>query len=230
MSAVPPEADTLSGETRTREQARATYDRISRWYDLVEGMWEQKARSFGLSKLPVHEGETVLEIGFGTGHSLVALARGVGMTGRVFGVDLSPGMVGVTRSRLRARGLSDRVPLVCADATSLPYAPCSFDAVFMSFVLELFDTPEIPVVLEQCRMALRDGGHVCVVALSRCGGLSWMGRLYEWGHLRFPWLLDCRLIHVRAALAGAGFAIADASLISLFGLPVEVVLARKPAG
>ena len=37
--------------TRPRREARATYDRLSRWYDLLAGPWERPFREAGLQKL-----------------------------------------------------------------------------------------------------------------------------------------------------------------------------------
>jgi ubiquinone/menaquinone biosynthesis C-methylase UbiE len=218
----------ISRVTRSKVEAQATYDRISRWYDLLEGFWEQKSRDLGLQKLDVKAGEKVLEIGFGTGYTIITLAQSAGESGRVDGIDLSPGMLDVTRARLRQVGLSQRVELTCGDAVQLPFAAEFFDAVFTSFVLELFDTPEIPKVLAECRRVLRNGGRMCVVSLSKAGGPSWMRELYEWGHDKFPQVLDCRPIFVQKALEAAGFQILDAIQMSLWGLPVEVVLAGKP--
>jgi len=75
---------------------------------------------------------------------------------------------------------------------------------------------------------LRIGGRICVVSLSKMGGPSRMRRLYGWGHRVFPGILDCRPIYVERALREAGFAINDATIGSVAGLPVEVVLATKP--
>jgi ubiquinone/menaquinone biosynthesis C-methylase UbiE len=214
--------------TRTRAEAQATYDRISRWYNLLEGMWEKGARDLGLRKLDVQEGEQVLEIGFGPGQDLLTLARTVGQKGRVFGVDLSPGMVRVTQAKSKSTGLDHRTALTRGDAQYLPFEDAKFDAIFMSFTLELFDTPDIPEVLAQCRRVLQSqGGRICIVSLSKAGRSTWMRQLYEWGHDRFPNLLDCRPIFVRTALEVAGFEILDATPVSIFGLPVEVVLASQ---
>ena len=218
----------ISRVQRSTEQARAAYDRISRWYDLMEGSWERRAVLLGLRKLGTNAGETVLEVGCGTGHGLVAMAAAVGDGGGVCGLDLSPGMIRVCRSHLERAGCGERVLLTCGDAARLPYAAQSFDAVFMSFVLELFDTPEIPIVLQECRRVLRSGGRICVVSLSRSAGLNGMGRLYEWGHRHFPASLDCRLIYPQRSLADASLDIVQVELLSLFGLPVEIALARKP--
>jgi hypothetical protein len=63
---------------RTKAEARAFYNKIARVYDFLSENSEEPIRNFGLEQLQVREGERVLEIGFGTGTSLVALARMVG--------------------------------------------------------------------------------------------------------------------------------------------------------
>ena len=212
--------------TRSRENVKATYDRLSGWYDLLTGPGEKKFRELGLRKLNVRAGERVLEIGFGTGQALLALALSVGRTGRVYGIDLSEGMLNVARARVRKAGLASRIRLMRGDAAHLPFAADSFDAVFMSFTLELFDTSEIPVVLQECRRVLRRSGRVGITALARGEKPSLMTTLYEWAHRRFPTWIDCRPIRVQSILEDAGFQVLDVTRLSMWGLPVEVVLAR----
>jgi ubiquinone/menaquinone biosynthesis C-methylase UbiE len=221
-------ATEISRVNRTHRQAQRTYDQISRWYDLLEGYWEQKARAAALRHLNVAPGQQVLEIGPGPGHSLIALARAAAPSGQVCGLDLSSGMLHVARSKLGRAGLTLQPDLCCADAVQIPTASAVFDAVLMSFVLELFDTPEIPQVLSECHRVLRAGGRISVVALSKAGPHSRMRDLYEWGHVRFPQVLDCRPIFVQQSLEGAGFCTRQATRISLWGLPVEVLAAEKP--
>ena len=216
--------------TRSREEARTSYDRISGWYDVLEGRWERKPVALGLRKLAAKPGETVLEIGFGTGHGLVSIARSVGRSGRVFGADLSPRMLALARHRVMKEGFPERVMLMEADAVAgIPLPDRRIDAVFMSFVLELFDTPEIPVVLGECARLLRTGGRICVVSLSKKGGSAAMRSTYERAHEMFPRLIDCRPIFASRDLEEAGFRVTDMTTVSLMGLPVEIAIGRAEA-
>lgn len=117
----------ISRVTRSKEEAKASYDQLSRWYDLLASRFERKYQDAGLQQLGVKQGECVLEIGFGTGYALVALARSVGSSGKVSGIDLSEGMCRVAEARVDKTRLSERVELTCGDAARLPYAARSFD-------------------------------------------------------------------------------------------------------
>ncbi len=215
----------ISRVDRSKAEASEAYDKMSRWYDMLAGSSEQKLVRAGLAQLAVATGEVVLEIGFGTGHALVALARAVGSAGKVYGIDISEGMRDLARQRLQAAGLAERVELRLGDAARLPYSDHTFDGVFVSFTLELFDTPEIPVVLAECRRVLRSGGRLTVVAMSKEGDGGLMLRLYEWAHKQMPKYVDCRPIFVQKALKEAGFQVVVSESRSTWGLPVEIVTA-----
>ncbi len=214
--------------TRSKDTARATYNRLSRWYDALAGGSEAQCVALGLAQLRPQAGERLLEIGFGTGRSLVALAQAVGASGRVAGVDLSDGMLKKARARLEKAGLAERVELKNGDAARLPFEADAFDAVFMSFTLELFDTPEIGAVLGECRRVLRGGGRIGVAAMSSEGGRPGVAvRLYAWARAILPAIVDCRPIPVSGSLAAAGFQVVEAARQSIWGLPVAVVTAQK---
>ena len=207
----------------TREQTRQNYDRMARWYDLFAGS-EKKFTETGLQILGAKAGERVLEIGFGTGHSLAILAQQVGETGLVAGVELSPGMIEVARKQIQAKSPERSVQIIQGDGTLTPFAPNSFDAVFLSFTLELFSDTEIPVVLKECRRVLKQDGRLVIVSLAKKDVLAC--RLYEWGHKRWPVMLDCRPIELRKSLETGGFRVQAAKVQTMWGLPVEIVLGR----
>ena len=217
----------ISRVVRSKEKARDSYDRLSRWYDLLSGRFEKRYRDAGLRMLDAKKGEVILEVGFGTGDCILALANAVEEQGKVYGIDISPGMCSVAQAKLEKAGLSNRVNLQSGDAACLPFDSDSFNAVFMSFTLELFDTPEIPVVLNECHRVLKSGGRICVVAMSREGKHGLMLRLYEWFHMQLPAYVDCRPIFVKKALEDAGFYVRNVTAMNMWGLPVEIVLAQK---
>lgn len=216
----------ISRVTRSKVEAKASYNIMSTWYDIMAGFAEKKCRNTGLQKLSAKEGEIVLDIGFGTGHSILALAQSVGNSGKVYGIDISEGMCNIAQSRVRAAELSDRVALKCGDAAKPHFEANFFDAVFMSFTLELFDTPEIPIVLHECQRVLRRGGRICIVAMSKEGKANVMMSLYEWIHAKLQKYVDCRPIFVQESLEDVGFQIVDVTKMSMVRLPVEIVVAK----
>ena len=213
---------------QAKSETRAFYDKIAHVYDLLAEKSEQPMREAGLQVLAAQPGEKVLEIGFGTGHCLVELAEAVGATGRVFGIDISEKMRDIAGELAAKQGVADRIELVCGDAEQLPYDADSLDGVFMSFTLELFDTPEIPLVLGECLRVLKPGGRLSVVAVSKEGRPGLVLKAFEWTHRHFPNLMDCRPIYVQAAVEASGFSIRHAETRSMW-VPVEIILGVKEA-
>lgn len=208
--------------TRGRRAASANYDRLSAWYDWLTSA-EDAYVAAGRALLDAHPGQKILEIGCGTGRSLVDLAHSATPGGQVLGLDLSPGMLRTAAAKIDQAGLHHVCSLIRGDGLRLPLAGESCDLVFISFTLELFDTPEIPQVLAEVRRVLIPGGQLGVVALSRA--VPGIGiDIYEYLHERWPVLLDCRPIYPRDSLKQAGFAILTKSLQVMWGLPVEIIL------
>ncbi len=209
------------------QTARASYNKMSRVYGLLSNGSEKKFVEVAIRQvLRPEPAEIILEPGFGTGQVLAALAEMVGGAGRVYGIDISDGMVEATRRRLTRKGLESRAELVRGDASKMPYEDNFFDAVFMSFTLELFPADEIPVVLLECARVLKENGRVCVACMSDTGKDGTMKRLYVRAHRKFPNFVDCRPILARKALESSGFDIAEERILSMWGLPVEIVLGR----
>ena len=216
----------ISRVTRSKEIARISYDRMSRWYDIIAGTSEWKYVKIGLDLLKVAEGEMVLDIGFGTGKSVLAIARSVGEKGRVYGIDLSEGMHRIANNRIENAGLSERVDLRRGDAVKLPFEDNAFDAVFTSFTLELFDIPEIPIVLQECKRVLQSSGRIVVVSMSKKRDEGLAVKLYEWAHAKLPNYVDCRPIYVAESMSEAGFQVQESKEMRMWGLPVDAVLGK----
>lgn len=219
--------DSISPVRRSKQDARETYDRLSSWYDLLAGTSERKYRLAGLDLLHAEKGDNLLEIGFGTGDSLLKIGEAADKDGLVIGTDISLGMCREAAKRLQGSSATQAVTILCADAVHLPLRDAVFDGIFMSFVLELFDTPEIPVVLNQCQRVLKPGGELVVVALDKPRKPGLAVRVYEWAHKQFPKYADCRPIYVRKSLEDAGFTVVNDKQMSMWGLPVAVVQAEK---
>jgi ubiquinone/menaquinone biosynthesis C-methylase UbiE len=201
------------------------YDRLSSWYDLLAGPSERACRDLCLRMLQVQPAERVLEVGAGTGQALTVLGRSTGPAGCAWGIDLSRGMCRVAGRRRATAGASSVI--VCGDALRLPVRDAAFDAAFMSFALELFSEADMERVLGECARVLRWGGRLGVVALADEGRPGLMQRAYTWSHRRFPAWVDCRPIAVPGVVAASGLRVGPVARASMWGLPVQSVVAYK---
>lgn len=115
-------------------------------------------------RLQLAEGSTVLDLGSGPGNITRGLARAVGASGLVVGVDVSPAMLA------RAVGATDAVQVVYtrADASNPPLRDDSVDAVCCSACLQLLPDPF--AALDEMLRVLRPGGHLALSAPGAAGG------------------------------------------------------------
>jgi ubiquinone/menaquinone biosynthesis C-methylase UbiE len=209
------------------ERARHSYDRLSHFYAWLSDDSERRfVKEAVEGLLKPQPGQHLLEPGFGTGQVLVVLAELVGPDGRVCGIDTSDGMVEQTRRRVADHGLTDRVELLRGDISQSPYPSGSFDGVFMSFTLELFDDVQMPVVLAEIRRVLKPGGRLCVASMSSHGGRPLMEKAYAWSHEHMPSFVDCRPIDGPASIERAGFDVTEHRATSMWGLAVDLTLAQ----
>ena len=54
-----------------------------------------------------------------------------------------------------------------------------------------------------------------------------MVKSYEWFHRKFPKMIDCRPIPIRDFVSEAKFTITDLVEKNMWGLPVDIILAKK---
>ena len=222
----------ISRVTASSQEIKQAYGTLSRFYAVVEGIFEKGLRKRGLKLLAVKPGEVVLEIGFGTGYSLKEIASSVGENGKAHGIDITPQMIKTAANRLKRAGLGPRAELVEGDARKMPYPDDEFDAVYIADTLELFDTPDIPKVLREIKRVLKESGRLAVTSLSRQGKEgSLFVRFYEWLHRTWPKYINCRPIYVAEAIKDAGYEITRTESFSMAGLiPYELVLAKPKRG
>jgi demethylmenaquinone methyltransferase/2-methoxy-6-polyprenyl-1,4-benzoquinol methylase len=205
--------------------SKKSYNKLSKWYDLF-GFFEKKYRKEGLRKLDIKSEETILEVGFGTGHSLVAIARQVGKKGFVHGIDISEGMIKKTLKRVNKAKVQENIHLVCGDATQLPYTNGIFDSVFICFTIELFDFSDISKVLTEAKRVLEEDGRICIVTLSN-RKTNLMTKIYNWFHKKMPKMIDCRPIGLRKFIDDVSLIISDTKEMMMWGLPVDIIVAKK---
>jgi ubiquinone/menaquinone biosynthesis C-methylase UbiE len=134
------------------------YDITANLYYLI-GFREQAYRKEAVKALNLHPGDTVVEIGCGTGLNFPLLQSVVGPAGKIVGVDLTDAMLDQARKRIEKEGWSN-VELVHSDAAEFRFPP-NLGGVISTFALTLVQ--EFDVVIRNGCAALAPGGKWVVL-------------------------------------------------------------------
>ena len=145
----------------------ANEDQIKFWNEKAGRDWTELQERMDTNLSTMHDaimafaaprpGETVLDIGCGTGTTTLALADAVGAGGRVTGLDISEPMLGLARQRAKGR---ENMSFVLADASAHPFKP-EHDLLFSRFGVMFFDDP-VPA-FANLRRALKPGGRMAFI-------------------------------------------------------------------
>ena len=150
------------------ESARERYDLMASTYDRGLAPFERirrRLRASAIRSLALEPGDTVLDVGCGTGVSLPELVAATGPGGRVVAVDQSEGMLEIARRRVAEAGWHN-VDLICSpiERAELPAA----DGALFFFTHDLMRSP---AALDNVIAAIRAGRRVATAGAKRPRGL-----------------------------------------------------------
>jgi S-adenosylmethionine-diacylgycerolhomoserine-N-methlytransferase len=135
---------------------RHIYDLTRKYYLL--------GRDALIRELAPAPGESVLEVGCGTGRNLICAARRYPQA-RFFGLDVSPAMLATAHANIARAGLSGRITLAEADATNFNakglFGEAGFDRIFLSYTLSMI--PDWRTALAHAARQLNPGGRLDLV-------------------------------------------------------------------
>jgi len=138
--------------------AAAGYDLLV-WLLLLGRERAFRERLVGLARL--ERGQSVLDVGCGTGSLAIEAQRLVGPTGQVEGVDASPELIARARKKAGKAGVDVRFTIGGAEA--LPFPDATFDAVLNTMVLHHLPRDTRAQCAREMRRVLRPGGRVLAV-------------------------------------------------------------------
>ena len=130
---------------------------------------------------PISKGETVLDVGCGTGVDAIFAAKMVGSAGAVTGIDLVPEMVARAKENARLAGVAN-ITFIEASAEKLPFPDASFDVVISNGVFNL--VVDKFTALKEVWRVLKPGGRLMLADQVQVGKMpketgarvaSWFG-------------------------------------------------------
>lgn len=157
----------MPGDFTTRKEVAEIYRKRARLYDISANLYyligfrEQHYRRRAVARLDLRPGDTVMEIGCGTGLNFHLIESCIGAGGHLVGVDLSPEMLARARSRVHRRGWRN-VELVAASAAEYEFPP-RVDGILSTFALTL--EPDYDAVVARGARSLAPGRRWVVADL-----------------------------------------------------------------
>lgn len=122
---------------------------------------ERAFREKILQLVPLKPGQSVLDVGCGTGSLAIAAKRHVGTAGRVHGIDVSPEML--ARAERKARKAGSDIIFKKAAAQALPFPDGQFDAVLSTVMFHHLPHKARQQCAQEMKRVLKPGGRVLVV-------------------------------------------------------------------
>jgi S-adenosylmethionine-diacylgycerolhomoserine-N-methlytransferase len=164
---------------------------MSRYYRVHAGIYDATRWMFlfgrrqVVSDLALRAGDTVLEVGCGTGVNFHSIVERIGISGRIIGVDCSRSMLDKARRRIRRHGWSN-IELIESEFGIEPVHVTSPDVVLFSYSLSMI--PRWESAVSAAHELLQPGGRIAVVDFV-------LARRDVWPRLFASWL---RFNHVLA--------------------------------
>lgn len=157
------------------------YDTALWGYRLI-GVRLGQYRRRAIDALQLDPGDTVVDLGCGTGLNVPLLRKAVGSEGRIIGVDLTADMLEKAAERTRSAGWTN-VDFEQADMASYQFPP-AVDGVLSTLAITI--TPAYDDVIRRATGTLRPGGRLAIMEMRRPAGWpEWLVRILAW--LNRPW-------------------------------------------
>ncbi len=155
----------------SRQKVWHMFDRIAPRYDLLNRLlsfrqdvaWRRRMAR----QVQAKTGLVLLDIATGTADQIISLMRGNNRITSAVGVDMSEGMLGFGREKIRKLNWADRVVLKTGDAMKIPEPDATFDVATMSFGIR--NVLNVTEALREVHRVLKPGGRALILEFSTPG-------------------------------------------------------------
>ncbi|MBD2437264.1 bifunctional demethylmenaquinone methyltransferase/2-methoxy-6-polyprenyl-1,4-benzoquinol methylase UbiE [Nostoc sp. FACHB-110] len=138
------------------------YDQLNNWLSLGQHhIWKEMTIKWSGAKF----GDTCIDLCCGSGDLALRLARQVGKTGQVYGVDFSPNLLAAAQARSQQQYPQPPVSWIEADVLDLPFEDHQFDAATMGYGLR--NVKDIPRSLKEIYRVLKPGAKAAILDFHR---------------------------------------------------------------